>query len=268
MQIRVLGCSGGIGGPKLRTTSLLVDEDILIDAGTGVADLSIDQLAKIDHVFLTHAHLDHIASIPFMVDTAGHLRDKPLIVHGREATLQALHAHIFNWSIWPDFTRIPSVDKPFLKFETHAVGDELKLGDRVIRTLPVNHVVPSQGFVLSSAKTGASCVFTGDTGKCEPLWDCIAQIDNLKAIIVETAFSDDERDLAERSLHLCPALLRDELDAYKLRLANKQVGEANWPEILITHLKPGESELIVSQLHMLVRDFHIRPLEQGETLTL
>ena len=34
MRLRVLGCSGGIGGRHLRTTSYLLDSDILIDAGT------------------------------------------------------------------------------------------------------------------------------------------------------------------------------------------------------------------------------------------
>ena len=57
MRIRILGCSGGIGG-NLRTTSILIDDDILVDAGTGVGDLSIAELSKIDHVYLTHSHLD------------------------------------------------------------------------------------------------------------------------------------------------------------------------------------------------------------------
>ena len=90
MKIRVLGCSGGIGGHHLRTTSFLVDHDILIDAGTGVGDLSIAELAQIDHVFITHSHLDHVVSLAFMVDAVGDMRDKPLTVHATEATIQIL----------------------------------------------------------------------------------------------------------------------------------------------------------------------------------
>lgn len=63
MKLRVLGCSGGIGG-NLRTTSMLLDHDVLIDAGTGVCDLGLHELSAIDHVFLTHSHLDHIVSVP------------------------------------------------------------------------------------------------------------------------------------------------------------------------------------------------------------
>ena len=79
MKLEVIGCSGGIGG-DLRTTSLLLDHDVLIDAGTGVGDLDVEQLARIDHVFVTHSHLDHVTSIPFMVDTVGGLRNKPLLL--------------------------------------------------------------------------------------------------------------------------------------------------------------------------------------------
>ena len=106
MKLRVLGCSGGIGG-DLRTTSLLLDDDVLIDAGTGVGDLTIEQLARIDHIFLTHSHLDHVTSIPFIVDTVGWMRDLPLTVHATQATLEILRQHLFNWKLWSDFTQIP-----------------------------------------------------------------------------------------------------------------------------------------------------------------
>ncbi|MGB8241848.1 MAG: MBL fold metallo-hydrolase, partial [Azonexus sp.] len=82
MKLRILGCSGGIGGEHLRTTSLLADDDILIDAGTGVGDLPIDELARIDHLFLTHTHLDHIACLPLMIDSVADRRGKPLTVYG------------------------------------------------------------------------------------------------------------------------------------------------------------------------------------------
>jgi phosphoribosyl 1,2-cyclic phosphodiesterase len=103
MKIKVLGCSGGIGG-NLRTTTLLVDDDILIDAGTGVSDLSIEQLCAIDHIFVTHSHLDHVTSIPFLVDTVIGMRGKHITLHATRETWQILKDHIFNWKIWPDFS--------------------------------------------------------------------------------------------------------------------------------------------------------------------
>jgi len=148
MELRVLGCSGGIGGRHLRTTSMLLDNDVLIDAGTGVADLSLTEMSLIDHVFLTHSHLDHIASIPFMVDTVGGMREKPLTIWALQATIGIIQNHIFNWSIWPDFTQIPLQEKPFIQYKPVQVGQTIELGSRRVTVLPANHVVPAVGYQL------------------------------------------------------------------------------------------------------------------------
>jgi cAMP phosphodiesterase len=122
VKVRILGCSGGIGGRHLRTTSMLVDNDILIDAGTGVSDLSIAELAQIDQIFLTHTHLDHIACLPLLIDTVGDMRNQPVTLHATEAVSEILRNHSFNWAVWPDFTDIPSSEHPFMRFEAIEVG--------------------------------------------------------------------------------------------------------------------------------------------------
>ena len=160
MRLQVLGCSGGIGG-NLRTTSFLVDEDILIDAGTGVGSLSLSEMSKIDHVFVTHSHLDHIACIPFLVDSVGYLRNRPLTVHATAATLQILREHIFNWHVWPDFTTIPNTHRPYLRYERFEVDKPVVLGGRSITAIQANHVVPAVGFHLDSGVN--SLIFSGDT---------------------------------------------------------------------------------------------------------
>ena len=86
MKIRVLGCSGAIAR-DCRTTSFLVDDDVLVDAGTGVGDLPLEDMARIGHVFLTHSHLDHIAALPLMLDAVGARRSTPLQVHALPATI-------------------------------------------------------------------------------------------------------------------------------------------------------------------------------------
>lgn len=235
MKIRILGCSGGIGGRHLRTTSILVDHDILIDCGTGVADLSIAELAQIDHVFLTHTHMDHIACLPLMIDTVGDLRERPLIVHATPAVEEILRAHIFNWLVWPDFTATPVADKPWLRFEPIAVGQAVELQGRRIVPLPANHGVPAVGYQLDSGR--ASLVFSGDTGPCPALWQAVNTIGNLKTLIIETAFSNRERSLAEASFHLCPSQLLDELSHLQSR-----------PDIFITHLKPGQIDLTMQEI--------------------
>jgi Cft2 family RNA processing exonuclease len=234
MKLRILGCSGGIGG-DLRTTSMLLDHDILIDAGTGVGDLSIDELSRIDHVFVTHSHLDHVTSIPFMVDSVGWMRDKPITVHATEATLEILRQHLFNWKIWPDFTQIPDAEKPFLRYATVALGKTVDLDGRKLTPLPANHVVPAIGYRIDSGR--ASLVFTGDTTTHDPLWVEVNKIDNLRYVIIETAFCNRERDLAIASKHLCPSMLAGELAKLKRKA-----------DVYITHLKPGEVEVTMQEI--------------------
>ena len=149
-KVRVLGCSGSIA-QGCRTTSFLVDDHILIDAGTGVGDLTLEELVCIDHVFVTHSHLDHIACLPLMADSVGDLRDKPVVIHAIPEVIQILHDHIFNWKVWPDFTKIP-VGQPFLAFQPLVVGQTVELGGRRITPLPVDHTVPAIAYRVDSAK--------------------------------------------------------------------------------------------------------------------
>jgi len=235
MRLRILGCSGGIGG-NLRTTSMLLDDDVLIDAGTGVGDLSLQQLADIDHIFLTHSHLDHVTSIPFLLDTVGWQRSKPVTLYAIEETLDILSEHLFNWKLWPDFRQIPHAQSPVLRYAPVRVGVPVRLtGGRTITPVAANHVVPAVGFHLDSG--AASLVFTGDTTSQDESWKYINKINNLKHIIIESALSDAERELAVISKHLCPGLLAEELA--KLQLD---------PAIYVTHFKPREAELIMEQI--------------------
>lgn len=250
MKLRILGCSGGIGG-NLRTTSMLLDHDILIDAGTGVGDLGLDELSKIDHVFLTHSHLDHIVSIPFMLDSVGWMRDKPLIVYATEETLETLRQHIFNWKIWPDFSQIPSREQPYMLYQAISTGDMVMLSGRAISVLPANHVVSAVGFCLDSGI--ASLVYTGDTTSHDELWSQVNKISNLKYLIIETAFPNAEKELALMSKHLCPSLLADEL----LKLTGN-------PEIYITHLKPGEDDETMREIVGSVKKSSPRMLMHGQ----
>jgi ribonuclease BN (tRNA processing enzyme) len=250
MKLRTLGCSGGIGG-NLRTTSLLLDHDVLIDAGTGVGDLSLAEMCVIDHVFVTHSHLDHIACLPLLLDSVGFMRDKPLVIHATDETLAILKKHVFNWEIWPDFSAIPNLHQPILRYESLVLGEAVEVGGRAITPLPANHVVPAVGFQIDSGKT--SLVFSGDTTVCDALWEAVNRIRNLEYLIIETAFSNAEKELALVSKHLCPSLLAEELRKLKLD-----------PEIYITHLKPGEIELTMQEVGECVRGFVPKMLQNGQ----
>jgi ribonuclease BN (tRNA processing enzyme) len=213
MKLRILGCSGGIGG-DLRTTSMLLDHDMLIDAGTGVGELSVSELSQIDHIFVTHSHMDHITSIPFMADTVGWMRDRPITVYATAETIEILQQHLFNWKLWPDFTQIPDAGNPVLRYRSVALGETVDLGGRRITPLPANHVVPAVGYRIDSG--ASSLVFTGDTTTSNALWQEINRIGNLRYIIIETAFCNSEKDMAIASKHLCPSMLAEELSKLAL----------------------------------------------------
>ncbi len=151
MPVRVLGCSGAVAAHS-RTTSFLVDDHLLVDAGTGVGDLPLAALARIHHILLTHSHLDHIAALPLMADSVMRLRKAqglpPIRVMALPQTLQALRTHIFNNVIWPDFTALPDRDRPVLRLEPVFVGQRLELGGITVEVLPAEHTVPAVGYAL------------------------------------------------------------------------------------------------------------------------
>ncbi len=217
-----------------------------------MGSLSLSEMTRVDHVFVTHSHLDHIACIAFLVDSVGYLRDQPLTVHGSAETIRVLREHIFNWHVWPDFTTIPDVHQPYLRYEHFEIGKPTQFDGRSIVAIPANHVVPAVGFHLDSGRS--SLIFSGDTTQNPALWDYVNRVDNLRYLIIETAFPDKEREVAIASKHLCPSMLAAEL-AHLQRPA----------EILITHLKPGESELTMQEIHSQVGRFRPRMLLHGES---
>lgn len=234
MQVRVLGCSGGIGGDR-HSTSLLVDDDILVDAGSGVTRLSLEQMARIDHLFITHAHLDHILALPTMLDSVGVGRASPLQIHALPEVIEILRTHIFNWQIWPDFARVPTPERPFMHYVPLAVGQAVRLGGREITAIPASHGRPAVGYLLRGGS--GSLIFSGDTTSHSELFGIANATDDLRHFIVEASFANDHQDIAEVSDHYCPATLLPDL-------ARLKPGVPVW----ITHLKPGGEAAIMAEL--------------------
>ncbi|MEF7615209.1 3',5'-cyclic-nucleotide phosphodiesterase [Aquincola sp. MAHUQ-54] len=262
MKIRVLGCSGSIAAGS-RTTSFLLDDDVLIDAGTGVGDLTLDELARIDHILVSHSHLDHVLSIALLADSVMRRRTAasrpPIQVHALPATIAALREHVFNGVIWPDFTCLPSRERPILAFSPFTTGDVLAFGQRRIEVLPAQHTVPAVGFALLRDERrgpGAAWAYTGDTGPNPALW---ARLRHLPTdhLVIETAFGDDEHALADLSRHLCPRSLGEEL----AQLAGSV-------RVYITHIKPGEVAPVMAQVRALGSEHAISALATGQVIAL
>ena len=255
MKVRVLGCSGGIN-QNAATTSFLVDDDILVDAGTGVCDLSLDEMRRIKHIFITHSHLDHIASIPLMADTLfDDLIGHPLTVHAQPDTIKALQNHIFNWTIWPNFTELPHKSNAVLKLEVMESGTVAELSGRQIEMISVNHSVPGVGYCIKA--DGKVFAFSGDTTSNENFWDCLNKYDSLDLLFVESAFADKDIELAKVAFHYCPKLLAQDLPKLKHKT-----------KVCISHLKPGCEQEIIEQCRAALPDWDIQQLKSGDVFQL
>ncbi|MGH8460983.1 MAG: MBL fold metallo-hydrolase [Stenotrophobium sp.] len=254
MRIKILGCSGGVG-PGLRTTSILVDDEILIDAGTGVGDLSLGQQRQIAHVFLTHSHLDHVCGLAFMADNLFDLIDRPIEVRATAETLGAIRAHIFNWKIWPDFSQLPDENHPLIRFTEIQQGVSTLVGAHQLTAFRVLHTVPAVGYVVHC---GAGVfAFSGDTYATDDLWNFLNGLQRLDTLMIEIAFPDEQQDLGRASKHFTPALLGRELKKLK-----------HQPELLLTHHKPGCEQIIERQCRQALKGWDYRHLQRGYTIQL
>ncbi len=256
MPIRVLGCSGSIAA-GCRTTAFLLDDDVLIDAGSGVGDLTLDELTRVDHILLSHSHLDHVLGVPLLADSVMRRRGTqrpPITVHGLPATLHALRRHIFNGIIWPDFTRLPTAEQPILQLQPFQTGDVLCFGARRIEVLPALHTVPAVGFAVLADQ--GSWVFTGDTAPNPALWRRLASL-KVASLVIETAFRDDEALLAAVSRHLHPAALGRELQQLQQPA-----------QVYITHIKPGELAAVMAEINALDARHPVQALSAGQVMPL
>jgi ribonuclease BN (tRNA processing enzyme) len=254
MKIRILGWSGGIGS-GLRTTSFLLDEDILIDAGTGLGDLALNQMTGVRHIFLTHSHMDHIAGLPLLADSMFGVHEEPIVVHAQQKTIKALKAHIFNWVIWPDFSELPNKKTPCLSFQVMKPGEKITIRNREIEMIAVNHTVPGVGYRVSNDK--GAVAFSGDTTTNDTLWQCLNRYDRLDLLFVESAFDNNDLEISRISKHYCPSLLAEDLKKLKHR-----------PQIWLTHFKPGDEDVIFEQCQQAIEGFSVNRLIGGEVFKL
>lgn len=254
MQVRILGCSGGIG-QGLRTTSILVGESVLIDAGTGIGDLPLSTLQKIRSVYLTHSHLDHVCGLPLLIDTIFEQLTTPLTVFGRIETIDAVRAHIFNNVIWPDFSRIPNVNQPVLKLQAVDLNKPIDIGSATLELIAVNHVVPACGYRITGKKRVLA--FSGDTTSNDSFWDALNAGTRLDYLVVESAFPNSDIELCRLACHYCPSLLAEDIK----KLTHK-------PEIYLTHAKPGAEQEILNECKSQITNRKIYELVGGEIFVL
>ena len=235
ITLRLLGCSGGIGGTGRRTTCYGLDDTVLIDAGTGAGELSLEHMARIDHIVLTHAHLDHIACLPLLLDSVAASRETPLQIWALPAVIDILRAHVFNDQIWPDFTKIPNEIHPFVELNTLPVGVPLEIAGLRFTPLPGRQGIPACGYRVQKGQVALA--FSGDTVDCPAFWEAIAGDHALAAVIIECSYPIQMAEMAALSMHLDVSTVARRLAALPDNVAS-----------IVVHRKPGMEEEIAQQL--------------------
>jgi cAMP phosphodiesterase len=250
MRVDVLGCHGG-EVPNLRLPTFLINGRLLLEAGAVTGALPLPKQAAIDHVLVSHAHLDHVVGLAFLVDNiqAAAGRTGPVTMASLAPVVEDLHAYCFNNRLWPDFTVLPTREAPALRLEVLGPGEATKFGGLTVIAVPVTHSVPAAGFVLSDGTSGF--VFSGDTGPTTRLWEVARHVPEVRATLVETAFPSRLDALARASGHLTPALLEREME--------KMPDGPVW----IYHIKPTYYEETAAELARL--DSRVQILQQDRT---
>ena len=232
MKIKVLGSSGS-EAPGHNSPAFLVDDAILLDAGTIATLLDRDAQCRITHILLTHAHFDHIKGIPSLLDnilTSKH-HGRLVIVSGEEV-LADLKQNVFNDRIWPNFAALPSPEQPVMRYQTISSDNPQTIGGYTVTAVAVDHVVPAYGYIVAD-NAGNALVYTGDTGPTQHLWKVLTRY-RVRALITEVSFPNDQHALAVASGHMTPALFAKELE--KMTVIPER--------IFISHVKPYYRETI------------------------
>lgn len=245
LAIRALGPYGG-SAPGYRMTTFLLDGETALDAGALTEALSLSAQRRIRRIVLTHAHFDHIASLPSFVENI-YGRQDPLELAAPPPVLATLRRHVFNDLTWPDFTRLPSPSRPTLVYRPIAAGKPFRAGGITLTALPVDHLVPAYGYLVS--KPGRSVLFSGDTTSTQRLWTDARRARDLKAIFLEVSFSDAQAEVARASFHLTPRLLPGELAKAPPRVP-----------VYLYHMKPPSLSRIRREVEAL-REPRLRLLE-------
>jgi ribonuclease BN (tRNA processing enzyme) len=254
MRLRVLGAYGAEGLTQ-RPSALLVNGRTLVDAGTVTGALSVREQLEIEHVLISHSHLDHIAGLAFLTETlACATTQRPLTVTSVEPVVEALHKAVFNNVVWPDFAQIPSPQAPIIKYRTLADDAEQRVGDLWVTPVNVSHTVPAAGFIVHDGAVGF--IYSGDTGPTDALWKAARGLTGIRAVILECAFPNRLGPLADAARHLTPDLVRRELDKLP----------ADVP-VLIFHIKPQFVEETAEELAR-IDPRRVRLLEQDKTYDL
>jgi len=234
--IKILGANGG-KSHNTDLTSLQISKNIVIDAGN-LTNKTHDIIKEIDHILITHSHLDHILDIGFLIDNTYELRKKPLKIYGRKENLENVQKHILNWEIWPDFTKIPLINSKENAIELIPIelNKPFSIDNITITAIQNNHTKSSNGYLIEKEDRALLC--TSDTFRCGAIWETINSNNKISTVIIDVSFPSRMEKLASDSKHLTPKLLHEELK----KLTRKDI------TLHLFHIKPLYQEEILEEV--------------------
>lgn len=250
MEWHVLGSFGG-SSPTCRMTSFLINGELALDAGSITQALPLEAQRRIRRIVLTHSHLDHTASIPFLVENIFGEQREALEILVTPQVLHTVKLHLFNNDTWPDFTRIPNDLLPALRLVQVEPRAPFSANSLQLTPVPVRHTVPTHGYLVED-EDGA-VLFTSDTGPTHEVWEVANRTTRLRAIIVEVSFPSRMQSVADVSLHLTPTTLAGELAKLKRDVA-----------VYLYHLKPAYVDELREELAATHFPHPVEELRQGD----
>ncbi|MDB4285278.1 3',5'-cyclic-nucleotide phosphodiesterase [bacterium] len=253
MIFKVGGCFGS-ESPGFHSVGFLVNGTLLLEGGTVTSTFSLEEQKAIEDILISHIHLDHTKELFFLVDNLAPLNLHTITFSGVEAVVDGVKKYLFNEQLWPDFTRLPNVRKPVLRFQIIPENEYTGIHDLDIKPVKVNHPVPSTGYILR--EPGCAVVYTGDTGPTRRIWEEARAEQELKAVLAETSFPNGMEELAVDSGHLTPSLLVKELD---------HLGRPEVP-VYVFHMKPMYLDRIREELELITK-YKVQLLKQKMTYT-
>jgi len=229
----------GVANLEQRLTCFLIDDCVAVDAGSIAIALTNEQRSKVRNIIVTHPHMDHVASLPIFIDDLYPSLQQPMRIYATQEVIELLERDVFNWNVYPRFSDLKNDYGPVMEYVPIPIGKPFNVAHLNVVAVPVNHIVPTVGLVVSDGKR--SVAFSSDTSETEEFWKILNEMKDLDALLIEASFPNRLAKLATVSRHFTPATLGQELK----KLTH------NGMDIMAVHLKATYRDEIIAQLNAL-----------------
>ncbi len=217
MYLHFLGTAGYHPSETRHTSCLFIPEaGLMLDAGSGLFRASpLIQRDTLD-ILLSHAHLDHVFGLTFLLDIVATTRLTKIRVHGERKKLEAIQSHLFAELLFP-------VLPPIEWLPVEAQSAHLEVAGARVRWFPLEHPGGSIGYRLDWPTVSIAYVTDTTSRADSPYWK---ELEGVDWLVHECNFTDDEQDFAVLTGHSWSSAV----------LENAR--QANISRLILTHVNP------------------------------